>query len=30
MPTIASQVTGAHCRDCLGNKEEGVGYGRSV
>src|SRR3989338_7309183 len=20
----------AHCRDCLGNKEEGVGYGRSV
>ncbi len=20
----------AHCRDCLGNKEEGAGYGRSV
>ncbi len=20
----------AHCRDCLGNEEEGVGYGRSV
>ncbi len=20
----------AHCKDCLGNKEEGVGYGRSV
>jgi hypothetical protein len=20
----------AHCRDCLGNKEEGVGHGRSV
>ncbi len=20
----------AHCKDCLGNKEEGAGYGRSV
>ena len=32
MSTVAtvSLEEQAHCRDCLGNKEEGVGYGRSV
>ncbi len=29
LPT-AQSVDWAHCRDCLGNKEEGAGYGRSV
>ena len=32
MSTVAtiSLEEWAHCRDCLGNKEEGIGYGRSV
>ena len=31
MRTIASDLWDrAQCTDCLGNKEEGVGYGRSV